>query len=179
MTALRGRQVGSWWHLARRFVEVATARRLTELECATVTSWMRSDAEAVLFRSQPVADQRHSLRAASRIQHLAPERTDLIRAALFHDVGKQWAGFGIFRRSVAGALTKLGRPLHGRYKTYVEHGPIAAVELERLGCESVVIEFARFHHDGRPASIDANDWSLLEQADEPGKPPGNRSPAIR
>ncbi len=176
---MEGHRVGSWWHLARRFFEVATARTLNERERVSIDTWLRSTEESAVFYEQPVADQRHALRAAERMQSLAPDRRDLIRAALLHDVGKRHAGLGILLRSVAGALTKLGLPLRGRLRTYVEHGRLAADELAALGCEPVVIDFARYHHDRRPPTITEHDWGLLEQSDLPGKPPGGTSGAIR
>jgi len=176
---MQGRQIGSWWHLARRFLEVGTARRLTEPERKMLSTWLDSAEEASLFYRQAVADQRHAFRAAQRLHHFAPDRRDLIRAALFHDVGKWHAGLGIVGRSVAGALTKLGLPLRGRFAIYVAHGVRGAEELQAIGCEEVVVEFARHHHDGRPESVDSEDWSLLEQADLPGKPPETNPPAIR
>ena len=176
---MQGRQIGSWWHLARRFIEVGTARRLTDPERRILTTWLDSAEEASLFYRQAVADQRHTYRAAHRLQHLAPDRRDLIRAALFHDVGKWHAGLGIVGRSVAGTLTKLGLPLRGRFAIYVAHGERGAEELQAIGCEEVVVEFARHHHDGRPESVGREDWSLLEKADLPGKPPETNPPAIR
>jgi putative nucleotidyltransferase with HDIG domain len=174
-----GRLIGSWWHLARRFFEVATARPLDELERVVLAAWLTSTAETRLFFAQPVSDQRHAYRAASRMQHLVPDRLDLIRAALLHDVGKRHSGLGIIRRSFASASTKLRLPLGGRHATYIQHGPLGAEELQQLGCEPIVVDFAKWHHDDRPASISAEDWRLLETADEPGKPPGTRPKAIR
>lgn len=176
---MRGRAIGSWWHLARRFFEVATAGPLDDSEGAQVASWLRSTEERALFCEQPIADQRHAYRAAGRIHGLAPDRLDLIRAALFHDVGKRHSGLGIFRRSIASAMMKLGLPLRGKSAAYVDHGRLGAGELEALGCERVVVEFARHHHDGRPNEISVGDWRLLEMADHPGKPPHPQPPAIR
>jgi hypothetical protein len=176
---MQGRDVGSWWHLVKRFFEVATARPLDEVERATVESWIRNRGEAELFWAQAVADQRHAFRAARRLQDLTPSRADLIRAALLHDVGKRHAGLGILRRSLAGALTKLRLPVRGSFATYVAHGALAADELTTFHAEKIVIEFARHHHDGRPSSISRDDWSLLEQADGQGKAPGTRRSAIR
>ncbi|MDF1595342.1 MAG: HDIG domain-containing protein [Acidimicrobiia bacterium] len=158
---------------------MATARPLDELERVVLAAWLASNAEGRLFFFQPVVDQRHAFRAASRMQHLVPDRLDLIRAALLHDVGKRHSGLGIIRRSLASASAKLRLPLGGRHATYFQHGPLGAEELQVLGCEPIVVDFARWHHDERPTSISAEDWRLLETADEPGKPPDTRSKAIR
>lgn len=165
-------KLGSWWHLARRFMEVAVARSLNEFERSLVDGWVASDIERTLFYEQPVADQRHSLQAAQRVQRNMPNRKDLIRAALFHDVGKRHSGLGIVRRSIASGLGKIGVTLQGRFAGYLDHGRIGAEELREMGLESVVVEFAAHHHSVRPQSVAAGDWNCLMQADQPGKAPG-------
>lgn len=165
-------KLGSWWHLARRFFEVAVARRVSEFERSLINGWTASDAERGLFYAQPVADQRHSLQAGLKVQSLMPARPDLIRAALFHDVGKRHSGLGIIGRSIASALSKLGVELRGRFAAYLDHDRIGAEELRAMGFESVVVEFAAHHHAGRPDSVAVDDWNCLMQADQPGKTPG-------
>lgn len=176
---MQGRALGSWWHLFRRFLEVATARRLSDAERASVESLLDTHAEIELFFGQARADQRHTYRAAQKMRELAPGRRDLARAALLHDVGKQHAHLGITGRSLASALTKLGVKVPGRMTMYLEHGRLGAQDLTEAGCEKVVADFAFHHHDQRPDSISRSDWALLELADTPGKAPDPLPPAIR
>jgi len=92
-------------------------------------------------------------------------RRDLVRAGLLHDIGKRQSGLGPIGRSFASAHTKLGGVARGKWLSYLEHGHAGAVELEILGAELIVIDFARDHHGDRPASISEDDWTLLQAAD--------------
>ncbi|HJU50696.1 MAG TPA: hypothetical protein VJ815_00045, partial [Acidimicrobiia bacterium] len=77
-----------------------------------------------------------------------PDRRELIRAALLHDLGKRHSGLGVFGRSVVTGLAKVGlRRLvdrkGGRAHLYLRHGNLAADELADLGAEPLVVAFAR------------------------------------
>lgn len=151
--------IGSWWHLARRFLEVLMARPLPGDLRTEASALLRPGEEERLFFDQPAADQRHGLAAARLVTG------ELRRAALLHDVGKQRAGLGVWGRSVASALAKLHVPVRGRLATYLDHGPLGAEMLEALGAELLVVEFARHHHHARPSTIGASDWDKLLRAD--------------
>lgn len=165
MGGIAVRDLGTWRHLAGRFFGVLLARELDHSERLEVEELLRSEAEAAVYWAQPVADQRHGLQAARVLSRLAPGRSDLIRAALFHDAGKRHAGLGVWGRTVATLLAKLGLPTRGRFATYLNHGPLAADELGSAGVEAIVCDFARHHHATRPPSISSDDWDLLLQAD--------------
>lgn len=156
--------LGGWRHLARRFFEVLGARPLTETQRNEVGSLLRSDEEAALFFAQPSADQQHGLAVA----RYAPP--PLRRAALLHDVGKQASRLGVWGRVLASAAAMLHIPVRGRFVRYLEHGPIGAGMLERVGAEHLVVEYARHHHARRPASISDEDWMLLIDADRKARP---------
>jgi predicted HD phosphohydrolase len=68
-----------------------TARRPDPGEQVFIASALRG-AAALLFAAQSPMDQAHALRAARSVAAAAPGRTDLVRAALLHDVGKTHAG---------------------------------------------------------------------------------------
>ena len=68
-------------------------------------------------------------------------------------------------RVLASVCIKLGLPLRGRFRTYRDHGPIGAAELAAVGAPAIVVTYARFHHEARPADIDLDTWSLLDAAD--------------
>jgi hypothetical protein len=124
-----------------------------------------SQTEGALFFAQPGFDQRHGLVAARFVAEEQPERQDLIRAALLHDVGKRHAGLGPVRRSLASAYTKLGGTPKGKWQAYMNHGPAGATELDQLGAERIIVEFAHNHHGERPDSISKENWTLLQAAD--------------
>ena len=48
---------------------------------------------------------------------------------------------------------------------YLDHGELGAQELEELGCEALVVQFARHHHDRRPEQVNEDDWNTLLAAD--------------
>ena len=158
-------ELGSWAHLVGRFFEVATARQLTPDERSEVTGWLNGPAEEAVYWDQTVADQRHGLDGARVVAALRPDRRDLIRAALLHDVGKRHSRLGPIERSLASLCAKLGLPVRGAWLRYLNHGPMGADDLESLGCEGLVVAFARSHHHLRPDGIAFSDWEILQAAD--------------
>ncbi len=155
---------GNWSHLAARFFDVLTARPLSPAERDLLGTWLR-DREVAIFTTQADADQRHGLECGLDVATLHPDRRDLIRAAILHDVGKRHAGLGTIGRVFASVAARLHLPLRGRFALYARHGALGAEELERLGAEAFVIDFVRAHHGERPASIPEGDWQVLMDAD--------------
>lgn len=158
-------ELGSWAHLIGRFFAVATAGPLGEPERIEVESWLNSEGEVAVYWEQSVADQRHGLDSARSVAARFPHRRDLIRAALLHDVGKRHARLGPFGRSLASVCAKLRIPVSGAWQRYLNHGAEGAKDLADLGCEDLVVEFARYHHHSRPAGLSAGDWEILQAAD--------------
>ena len=126
--------------------------------------------EEVAFFDQPVIDQRHGYVSAVLIAKAFPDRRELVRAALLHDLGKRHARLGVIGRSLVTGLAKVGLKRlidreGGRADLYLRHGELAAEELYQLGAEPLAVAFARAHHGSRPEEIDAADWKLLVSAD--------------
>ncbi len=158
-------ELGSWAHLVGRLFEVVTARALDDAERHTVEGWLEGAGEADAYWAQSVADQRHGLETARVLAAARPGRRDLVRAGLLHDIGKRHSNLGAIRRSLASFLTKLRLPVRGSWQRYLDHGRLGAEELARWGVEPLVTEFARYHHQVRPASIAEDDWVMLQSAD--------------
>ena len=156
--------LGTWRHLALRFFSVVLARGLKPREIDEIGTWL-SPGEREAFFAQPPFDQRHGLESAQYLAGLHPRRRDLIRAGLLHDIGKRHSHLGPLGRSLASAHAKLGGRARGKWLSYLEHGSVAGAELEALGAEPIVVDFALHHHGGRPASIPEPDWDLLQAAD--------------
>jgi hypothetical protein len=156
-------------HLARRFFEVLRAEPLSPSDQTEVASLLRPE-EASYFWGQAVPDQRHALAAARRVAAVTPERRELLRAALLHDVGKRHVPLGIAGRTVASALDLLHLPAPGRMGNYLAHCETGAADLTGAGSESIVVAFARSHHGPRPAEINEADWRLLLTSDGERKP---------
>ena len=152
-------------HLIARFFDVLSAPPLRPAEQAEVAALLRSSEEQKMFWEQPAADQRHGLGAARHVAAQLSSRTELIRAALLHDVGKRHARLGIVGRVIASLIGGAGRRGRGRVRQYLEHGVLGAGDLEGCGAELVVVEYARAHHGPRPASIAVGDWEILAAAD--------------
>ena len=120
----------------------------------------------MLFWSQTAADQRHALETARAIRDRYPDRSDVIRAALFHDVGKVRSGLGPYRRSLATLAGSLRIPMSTRWRDYLDHGRLGAEELTMRGAEALVVEFARAHPGPAPADFDTDVWQALLDADD-------------
>jgi putative nucleotidyltransferase with HDIG domain len=159
---------GSLGHLAQRFFDVLLARPLTDAERATVEGWV-DQAPASLFFSQSDADQRHGYHAATVVQGSLVSDPTVIRAALLHDVGKRHSGLGVIGRTIASLLIRLHLPLTRRVRIYRDHGAIGSTELAALGCEPLIVDFARHHHGHRPETIEPGIWEILQLADQPPK----------
>lgn len=151
-------------HLAGRFFRSLRSRR-PGVDGQRLVADHLAPAEAEVFWRQPVPDQDHALRGVHHVQIAAPDRPDLVRAFLLHDVGKRHSRLGTLRRSIATALSLIRMPMGARARSYLDHAAIGAVELADLGCEPIVVEFARGHHGPCPIGIDPNDWSVLAAAD--------------
>lgn len=122
-------------------------------------------AEAAIFWRQATPDLAHAVAVARHVMAARPGRTDLVRAALLHDVGKIEAGLGTVGRSVASILHVLRLPLPRRMRRYADHTAIGARMLEDLAVEQAVSDFARHHRGARPDDFDPDDWDVLTEAD--------------
>lgn len=159
---------GSPTHLVSRFLDVATARRLTASEQAAVEGWLTPETARVFF-SQDDPDQRHGYHAALAVIAAGVKDRDVVMAALLHDVGKRHARLGLLGRSLASLLILSGLPLPERVRMYRDHGLVAARELGALGVPSLVIDFALHHHGERPPTIGLENWDVLVAADQAPK----------
>jgi hypothetical protein len=160
--------MGSVSHLVHRFFDVLTARNLTASEVAAVRAWLTPET-ADLFFAQPRADQRHGYHSALLVVAAGSPGPDVIVAALTHDVGKRHARLGVFARSLASILIRLGLRAGPRVAAYRDHGLIGARELAAAGAPSLAVDFAMHHQGGRPPSIPQPTWDVLVAADQPPK----------
>lgn len=155
---------GSPAHLVHRFFDVLTASALTETERSEVRGWLPGELADTFFAQGP-ADQRHGFEAARSVIDENGSASDMVVAALMHDVGKRHAALGLVGRSVASILILLRLPLTSRMRAYRDHGVLAARELSALGGPPLAIDFALHHHGERPATIEPETWGRLVAAD--------------
>lgn len=161
---------GSPAHLARRFLDVATARRLSRVERRQVEDWLTTPLSEIFFE-QPHYDQRHGHQAARSVIAAGHDAPDVVTAALLHDVGKRRSRLGLFGRSIASVLILARARLPERMAVYRDHGLIGAREIAELGAPTLAIDFATHHHGGRPPTIPLDVWRALVAADQPAKTP--------
>jgi len=150
-------------HLARRFFESLRARH-PDIDDQGFVADHLSGAAAAVFWEQPVADLAHAVRVARRVAQALPDRPELVRAALLHDVGKRSSGLGTLGRALATGLSWTPLRLPDAMRRYRDHAAIGAAELADIGCEAPAVDFARNHH-GMPDHIDPTAWSTLQAAD--------------
>jgi putative nucleotidyltransferase with HDIG domain len=159
---------GSPSHLAARFFDVLSAKPLSGHEVAEVEKWLTAS-EIEVFMAQPRPDRRHGFHASRVVLDKGIEDESVVRAALLHDVGKRHARLGVMGRTIASLMIVLHLPLPRRFALYRDHGSIGAAELAGLGCESLIVDFARSHHGDRPTGIEPGVWEVLQLADQPPK----------
>lgn len=161
---MRGLQVETalkrWLHLAARFVDVLSAKPLSESETAEVEALLEPG-EGALFFAQTPADQRHGLEASRAVA----DSRRLARTALLHDVGKRHAHLGVVARVVATIFDILKLPSRGRFVQYARHGTLGAAELVDLRSPEISLGYVQHHHGAMPADEPPDEWSALQRAD--------------
>lgn len=156
------------FHWAARFASSLWPGRPPASEVSWAGSWL-SDAEATLFARMSAPDQRHALAVARHVEgHLAEvepdRRTEVMAAALLHDVGKTAAGLGTYGRAVA---TLCGLVAHDmaevwqsrdgftrRVGLYLRYGEVGADMLRVAGSTDWVVAWSIEHH------LPPESWSL-------------------
>ena len=162
-------------HLARRFFEVLLARPLDTTEVSAIASWIGPGLWD-LFASQQVADQRHGYETGRRVLDAGVTDSELITAAVLHDVGKRHSRLGAVGRTLATLLMAMRLPMPRRMASYRDHGVLGAADLETAGAPDIAVLFARYHQGRRPESIPSQAWEVLHGADLATKP-RRRGPA--
>lgn len=159
---------GSPVHLFSRFFDVVLARSLTEEETTNIRRWLTPPLAAIFFL-QATADQRHGYEAGCYVAESERNDSELLVAAVMHDIGKRRSDLGVIGRVIASVLIKLRLPLTRRMQSYRDHGQLGAEELEQAGASQMVVEFARWHHGDRPEGFNQAMWDVLVEADQPPK----------
>ncbi len=171
--------LGSPYHLMRRFFFSVFANNYDSRVEKDLLSLL-NDYEISLYLSQPRIDRVHSIRNAKSVfeEDSTEFDGDLVVAAALHDVGKAQSHLGILGRILATILQGLlpvrvlkkweaGEGLRKNIGHYCFHSEIGADLLEKAGSASIVVLWARRHHD-KPddVPISANVFAILNRADQ-------------
>jgi putative nucleotidyltransferase with HDIG domain len=153
-------------HLARRLRGAVGARWPSAADQRWVAEQLDAAGSARFF-AQDRLDQAHATAVARRVAAAAPQRHDLIRAALLHDIGKADSRLRVPGRIAASLCAMFRLPVTRRMRRYLDHGAIGAEALERSDADPMAVLFARHHHESAaPAGVPAADWEILRRADD-------------
>lgn len=187
-----GRGFGSWRHLALRFARSLSPAAPSVAAEAWARNWL-TPAERELWARQSNADRRHAIEVAHDVAGMLGDAdgagvpTEVLAAALLHDVGKLEAGLGTFGRAwatlaalavgrerVAAWAPAEGAPggqqggvgLRGRYGRYVTHDRRGARLLAGAGSAPFVVTWAAEHHQPEETwTLDPAFTRVLKAAD--------------
>ena len=151
-------------HYVSRFFGFFRLRPLSPREQDEVRRLLPS-VEAGLFFDMQTEDQRHCHDMARRVAVALPGDQVAVRAALLHDVGKRHHRIGVVGRSMATVLGHLGLAMPVTMRSYWDHAGIGAQDLEAVGSDPFVVEFAAHHPGGPPPWATDPRWPILIDAD--------------
>jgi len=157
-----------------RFIRSARPN-LSDLDRALAEEWLPED-QLLLFLSQSEADQRHAVMAARLLLGAGYASSDLIAAALLHDVGKRGAHFTPWHRTII-AVLEAAWPglLHwlSRWQAHRSFRPFALHEVHcqegatlaaEAGASLRTVELIKAHHQHSPGTD--VELQMLQWADE-------------
>jgi putative nucleotidyltransferase with HDIG domain len=143
--------------------------------------------QMALFQRMERGDQRHSLDILNTLRQAGQHDTDLLQAALLHDVGKTVPAGGraldarrplqrltvwhrtlvvLLQKGAPGWLERLaadGRGWKRPFAAHVQHAQVSAELAAQVGSTPEVVDLIRKHHDPEP---DDKRLALFQRADE-------------
>ena len=151
---------------ARQFFRVF--RRFDPDAYLAAASAHLSQEQMALFRRISLYDQEHAVEVLQRLKAEGRAESELLQAALLHDVGKAFIRSGIGRR-VANVLIRAVRTDADFAREYARHADVGSQMAERAGSSPAVVALIREHHGllGRePQTAFENMLAALQRADE-------------
>jgi len=166
-------------HLVRRFWGSLSRREPSAPDIEWVEAQL-SRAELELWARMPVADRRHALGVARRLESaLGDDATrPVLAAGLLHDVGKVESGLSTYGRVIATlSVATAGRATAAawgetngvtrRVGLYARHESLGADMLELAGSDPVTVDLLRQHSwDDADRTVDAHLSAALRAADD-------------
>jgi len=162
-----------------QFLRALTARHaISEQRIEQLTRVLSPEARALFVRQAP-QDQRHALAVYETLCQQGHTHTDLLTAALLHDVGKATAQLPSWQRGlvvlaerfVPRALDGVTRgPAQGwrrPFTRYARHAEIGARRAEEAACSLLAVNLIRRHEDPVGTSRTEEDrlLAVLQAAD--------------
>jgi len=142
-----------------QFWRALTARHaVSERRIEQLAKVLSPEARALFVRQAP-QDQRHALAVYETLCRQGHTHTDLLTAALLHDVGKAAAQLppwqrGVFvlaerflPRALDGVTESQPRAWHGPLTRYARHAEIGARWAEEAGCSLLTVDLIRRHEE--------------------------------
>jgi len=154
----------------RQFFRALTAR-VSDQELEQVAQILTPEALS-LFRSMSAQDQCHALEVQRTLLRAGHTNSQLLAAALLHDVGKAAARLSSWQRAVIVLLERLAPRLLARlsqgepqgwrcsFVVHARHPEIGARWAEETGCLPLTVALVRRHQD-RPGGCRTREDQLL------------------
>lgn len=160
----------------QQFLAAVTAGQLSTADWALVARYL-TPAQLALFKCLPENDQQHALAVARTLLDQGWKDTELIQAALLHDIGKMDSGLHLMYRVAIVLLRALWpaglrwlaasdrgwrRPFH----IHQHHPEIGARLAAEAGASPRVVELILHHQSPACGGADARELAALQAADE-------------
>ncbi|MBC7236837.1 MAG: hypothetical protein H5T69_13440 [Chloroflexi bacterium] len=160
---------------------VMRLRALVSPPDATDAQRLLSAEAWALFRGLSAGDRAHSLRVLNALRQRGVSSTELLQAALLHDVGKAEGRLTLvhrtfivcLRRLKPGWLVRLANPQPDSWRypfyVYLRHAELGAERCAQAGCSPAVVALVRHHEKPLDQISDAAlraGVALLAEADD-------------
>lgn len=165
---------GAAVYRVRQFFAAVTAGQLSGADRVLVESYL-TPAQQALFERMPQSDQQHAITVARTLLGWDWRDSDVIQAALLHDIGKADGGLGyrvaivLLRALWPAGLKRIAADdtgWHLPFHIHQHHPEIGARLAAEAGSSSRVVRLILLHQS--PADMDDNTGTLaaLKAADE-------------
>ena len=127
-----------------------------------------------LFLAQSRQDQRHALAVVGTLKDAGYHNSDLLAAALLHDIGKAAVALPAWQRAIIVLLDHASsrmlsalsqgeaKGLRRPFVIHARHSECGAVRAEEAGCSPITVALIRRHHETAPNATGTGQDELLK-----------------